>query len=172
LETTTRAANHQDPSHWSTAANLGAVFLRRHSKRLGHRAHAAAWVGQRPAQTLRLTRQAVEHGENAARRARTEIRAQHAIQGQSTLHKIRLESLLQDIGNIHSDDAQDLPHFPASKLANRPAKLDQREAVPAAAAAEPRRHGRQERLQGCGKAHKPPVERRQGGSVRGVVRSE
>ena len=77
----------------------------------------------------RLRRQAIQQCQHRARRARTEVRAEHGIEAQRAFERRGIEVLFQQIVDIHAADAQQLAHVAPAELAYLPADAQQRQSI-------------------------------------------
>ncbi len=97
-------------------------------------------------------RQTVQQRQHRARRAWTEVGAEHRIEPQRALERRRLEVLLEQVMDVHAADAQQLAHVAPSQAAYLPAHAQQREPIGPSVRSQPRRRSREYRREGGGEA--------------------
>ena len=94
-----------------------------------------------------MRREPIQERQHRARRARTEIRAEHGVEPESALEQRRLEVLLEQVVHVHPADAQELAHVVAAESADLPAESRERRVVLPVGGAEARRYAGEHRHQ-------------------------
>src|SRR5207245_8384340 len=95
--------------------------------------------------------------EHRARRARTEVRAEHGIECQRAFEERQAEALFEQIVHAHAADAQQLAHVASPEPADAPAEPEQRTGLAPAFGAEARRRVAEHRMQRAREAAREPL---------------
>ncbi len=131
---------------------IGACGNGRLGQRIAQRAHPALWVATAPGHPPPTPPPGDTAGQHRARRARTEVRAEHGIEPQRAFERRGVEVLFEQIVNIHAADAQQLAHVAAPQLAYLPADAQQRQSIRPSRQSEARRYPREHRRERRGEA--------------------
>ena len=134
-------------------ADLGARRLGRARDRLADRAHAADHLAPSARDSVDLAERVVEQVVGGARRARPGPDADHAGRGDRALEPVVLEPVVEQVGDRHREDADQVVDVAAAEAGRPRALAKQREQVGGVAGPERRR---------LAQHHRPQERRRRG----------
>ncbi len=139
-------AARQDLCDLRIRADRTAGGKERAGEGLRHRAHAAARIAPGADRAVHLAHIVVEEDIGRAGRHRAERGADDARERQIGLDDVRLEILVEEVGDRHGPETQRLGHFVRAELAEFPREIEQFGNVARAEAERVRRGAHQERL--------------------------
>ena len=115
-----------------------------------HRAHAAHRRKLAAGHAADFAGQAIVEAEQRGRRARTEMAAEHRVEGEQALEPVVGKLFVAEIGDIHQQHAQEVAHVLLAEPSQRQAVRASAEASAKSHAAKRRRTARKQRLQDAG----------------------
>ena len=133
--------------------------------RLGDGAHAALRQREAGGVAGGLAGEAVEQQHQRVRRARPHPGAEHGVVGEDALQPVVAELVVEHVGDVREQDAQELAQVVAAHGAQLQAEHRELRGLVAGAPGEARRGEVPERLQRAGVAQQPGAQRRPGGAV-------
>ena len=124
----------------------------------GDRAHTAARQTERTGRAVAAPGQTVKQRDQTARRARPQIGAEHGVEAIGTLDQGTLDLVIEQVGDVHAGDPQELPHVPLAEQAQGEAEPPQGRQVVLVGGAEARRLALQIGPERAGEAQETPVQ--------------
>ncbi|MGB5796509.1 MAG: hypothetical protein WBH51_12060 [Mycolicibacter algericus] len=148
------ATFHRDLKHRLADPDAYPSLFRCRADRIDNSTHPAARHGLGTRNAVDLAGEAVIKAEQRGRRARTEMRAEHGVEGQQTLQPVVRKLFVDKVGDVHQQYAQEIAHVLAAEPLQRQRRAAERELVAERQAGKIGRAAGKHRLQHPGIAQK------------------